>query len=128
MVKAVRGDGPARVTLRAVAREAGISIGTVSMALSRDPRVAESTRERVAAAAVRLGYVYDRGAATPYADVHPVGAVTKGLAGQELAEIGLMARSRAKVGTKPISKNGSASPRPSIRNTSIPPYVGPVNA
>ncbi len=63
MVKAVRGDGPARVTLRDVAREAGISIGTVSMALSRDPRVAESTRERVAAAAVRLGYVYDRGAA-----------------------------------------------------------------
>lgn len=55
MVKAVRGDGPARVTLRDVAREAGISIGTVSMALSRDPRVAESTRERVAAAAVRLG-------------------------------------------------------------------------
>ena len=42
-------------------------------------------------------WVYDRGAATPYADVHPVGAVTKGLAGQELAEIGLMARSRAKV-------------------------------
>ena len=42
-------------------------------------------------------WVYDRGAATPYADVHPAGAVTKGLAGQELAEIGLMARSRAKV-------------------------------
>lgn len=42
-------------------------------------------------------WVFDRGAATPYADVHPVGAVTKGLAGQELAEMGLMARSRAKV-------------------------------
>ena len=63
MVKAGREDGPARVTLRDVAREAGISIGTVSMALSHDPRVAEATRERVAAAAARLGYVYDRGAA-----------------------------------------------------------------
>jgi LacI family transcriptional regulator len=33
------------------------------MALSRDPRVADATRERVAAVAARLGYVYDRGAA-----------------------------------------------------------------
>ena len=30
-------------------------------------------------------------------DVQPVGAVTKGLAGEELAELGLMARSRARV-------------------------------
>ena len=30
-------------------------------------------------------------------DVHPVGAVTKGLAGEQLAELGLMARSRAHV-------------------------------
>ncbi len=30
-------------------------------------------------------------------DVHPVGAVTKGLAGEQLAELGLMARSRARV-------------------------------
>src|SRR5690606_26915139 len=32
-----------------------------------------------------------------YVDVHPVGAVTKGLGGEELAELGLMARSRARV-------------------------------
>lgn len=42
-------------------------------------------------------WVFDRGAAAPHADVHPIGAVTKGLEGKELAEIGLMARSRAQV-------------------------------
>ena len=41
--------------------------------------------------------VLDLGRRAGYADVHPVGAVTKGLAGEELAEIGLMARSRARV-------------------------------
>ncbi|CCH73585.1 dihydroorotase [Nostocoides australiense Ben110] len=41
--------------------------------------------------------VYDRGRAIGLVDVFPVGAVTKGLAGEELAELGLMARSRARV-------------------------------
>lgn len=41
--------------------------------------------------------VYDLGRACGLVDVQPVGAVTKGLAGEELAELGLMARSRAKV-------------------------------
>jgi len=39
----------------------------------------------------------DRGRTVGLADVQPVGAVTKGLAGEELAELGLMARSRARV-------------------------------
>ncbi len=43
--------------------------------------------ERVTDLGVRAGYV----------DVHPVGAVSKGLAGEELAELGLMARSRSRV-------------------------------
>ena len=42
-------------------------------------------------------HVYDLGRDTHLVDVQPVGAVTKGLAGAELAELGLMARSRAKV-------------------------------
>ena len=42
-------------------------------------------------------HVYDLGRAAGLVDVQPVGAVTKGLAGEELAELGLMARSRAKV-------------------------------
>ncbi len=41
--------------------------------------------------------VFDLGRAAGLVDVQPVGAVTHGLAGQELAELGLMARSRAKV-------------------------------
>jgi dihydroorotase len=41
--------------------------------------------------------VFDLGRAAGLVDVQPVGAVTKGLAGEELAELGLMARSRARV-------------------------------
>ena len=41
--------------------------------------------------------ILDLGTAAGLADVVPVGAVTKGLAGEELAELGLMARSRAHV-------------------------------
>ncbi|TYL45154.1 dihydroorotase [Nocardioides sp. BGMRC 2183] len=41
--------------------------------------------------------VFDLGRAAGLVDVQPVGAVTKGLAGAELAELGLMARSRARV-------------------------------
>ena len=42
-------------------------------------------------------WVYDKGLLAPHCDVHPVGSVTKGLAGEELAELGLMANSRARV-------------------------------
>ncbi len=41
--------------------------------------------------------VHDLGRRAGYVDVHPVGAVSKGLAGEQLAELGLMARSRARV-------------------------------
>ena len=41
--------------------------------------------------------VRDLGVAAGFVDVQPVGAVTKGLVGEELAELGLMARSRAQV-------------------------------
>jgi len=41
--------------------------------------------------------VFDLGQAAGLVDVQPVGAVTKGLAGEELGELGLMARSRARV-------------------------------
>ncbi len=41
--------------------------------------------------------VHDLGAAVGLAEVVPVGAVTKGLAGEQLGELGLMARSRARV-------------------------------
>ncbi len=41
--------------------------------------------------------VLDLGRLAALVDVQPVGAITKGLAGEELAELGLMARSRAQV-------------------------------
>jgi len=41
--------------------------------------------------------ILDLGRLCGLVDVQPVGAVTKGLGGEELAELGLMARSRAKV-------------------------------
>ena len=51
-----------RVTLKDVAREAGVATGTVSMVLNDSPRVAEVTRTRVQRVLRELGYIYDRGA------------------------------------------------------------------
>lgn len=42
--------------LRDVAKRAGVSISTVSLALRADPRIKDSTRQRVLAAAADLGY------------------------------------------------------------------------
>ncbi len=49
-------------------------------------------------------HVYDLGRRAGLVDVHPVGAVTKGLAGEELAELALMNRSRA--GVRVFSDDG----------------------
>jgi LacI family transcriptional regulator len=51
-----------RPTLRTVAQATGYAVATVSRALSGDPRIAESTRAKVAEAAKRLGYVPDHAA------------------------------------------------------------------
>ena len=51
------------ITLREVAREAGVSRATVSLVLRGSPLVASPTRERVRDAIASVGYVYDRGAA-----------------------------------------------------------------
>ena len=48
--------GQRRVTMPDVAREAGVSAMTVSYTFNRPERVAEATRQRVLAAAERLGY------------------------------------------------------------------------
>jgi LacI family transcriptional regulator len=45
-----------RVTLREVAREAGVSTATVTRTMQDDPRVSPGTRDRVLAAVRRLGY------------------------------------------------------------------------
>ncbi len=45
-----------RVSLQDIAREAGMHISTVSLALRDDPRLYEETRTRIKAIAARLGY------------------------------------------------------------------------
>ncbi len=47
---------PARVSLRDVARDVGVSHVTVSLALRGDPRVSSKRRVEIEAAALRLGY------------------------------------------------------------------------
>ncbi len=53
-----------RPTLKDVAEEAGVSRATASLVLRRSPLVAQATRERVQSTMERLGYVYNRSAAS----------------------------------------------------------------
>jgi LacI family transcriptional regulator len=50
--------------LQHVADDAGISRSTVSLVLRNSPLVADKTRQRVLASIQRLGYIYNRGAAS----------------------------------------------------------------
>lgn len=52
-----------RVTLKDIARHAGVATGTVSMVMNNSPLVAESTREHVLRVIKEHGYVYHRAAA-----------------------------------------------------------------
>lgn len=52
------------MTMQDVARSLGVSVSTVSLALSGNKVVAAATRERVRLEAERLGYVYNRRAAS----------------------------------------------------------------
>src|SRR6478672_10120838 len=52
-----------RVTVRDVAKHAGVSTATVSFVLNNNPVVAATTRARVLESLSELGYVYDRSAA-----------------------------------------------------------------
>jgi len=45
-----------RVTIKDIAREAGVSHSTVSRALAHDPRISDATRERIIRIAQTLGY------------------------------------------------------------------------
>ncbi len=51
-----------RATLRTLAQATGLAVTTVSRALADDPRIAARTRQRVAEAAQRQGYMPDRAA------------------------------------------------------------------
>ena len=61
--------------------------------------------------------VWDLGRDAGLADVFPVGAVTKGLAGEELAELSLMNRSRA--GVKVFSDDGRCVSDPRVMRRAL---------
>ena len=77
-----------RVTLVDVARAAGVSPSTVSLVLRESPSIPAGTRQRVQRAGDRLGYVYNRGAASLRA-THSgiVGVVANDLTNPFYAEI-----------------------------------------
>jgi LacI family transcriptional regulator len=52
-----------RITLKDIAKHAGVSPATVSLVLRNSPLAAQSTRARVQSSIDSLGYVYDRAAA-----------------------------------------------------------------
>ena len=53
-----------RPTLLDIAADAGVSRATVSLVIRNVPRVTDATRKRVLRSIEKLGYVYNRGAAS----------------------------------------------------------------
>ena len=103
---------PGLVDLHAHLREPGredaetIATGSAAAALGGYTAVfAMANTDPVADTAVVVEYVYRRGREVGLVDVHPVGAVTAGLRGERLAELGAMATSAAAV--RMFSDDGS---------------------
>jgi dihydroorotase len=95
---------PGLVDLHAHLREPGgedaetIATGSAAAALGGYTAVfAMANTDPVADTAVVVEHVYRRGREVGLVDVHPVGAVTAGLRGERLAELGAMASSLAAV-------------------------------
>lgn len=90
MAETPRVSGPVAQTMQDVATSLGVSVSTVSLALSGNPVVAESTRARVQHEALRLGYVYNRSAANLRTQRrHLVGFVVPDIANPFVAESAL---------------------------------------
>ncbi|WP_182348668.1 dihydroorotase [Tomitella gaofuii] len=86
--------------LREPGREDAETVRSGSAAAARGGYTAVfamANTDPVADTAVVTDHVYAQGRTVGLVDVHPVGAVTKGLAGAELAEMGVMAASTASV-------------------------------
>jgi dihydroorotase len=95
---------PGFVDLHTHLREPGredtetIATGSAAAALGGYTAVfAMANTDPVADNAVIVEHVWRRGREVGLVDVHPVGAVTVGLGGEKLAELGTMARSQAQV-------------------------------
>lgn len=78
----------AEATIRDVAKRAGLSIATVSRALSGSDNVSEEARERIASAVKDLGYVPHEGARSlSLARTNAIGVVLPALHGEFFSEI-----------------------------------------
>lgn len=82
-------DSPAaRPTIRDIAREAGVSVATVSRVTHDDPRVVADTKRRVQNAIDRLGYRPSAlGRALSYQRTNTLGIVLPGLGGPYFAQL-----------------------------------------
>ena len=77
-----------RVTINEIAAETNLSKATVSLVLRNSPSIPEATKLRVLEAAQRLGYVYNRGAASLRGrQTNTVGIIVNDLTNPYFAEI-----------------------------------------
>lgn len=82
------GTGLSSVTIRDVAREAGVSVASVSRALNGHSSMLPETRARIVEVAERLGYVPHAGARSlSLARAHAIGVVLPDLHGEFFSEI-----------------------------------------
>ncbi len=115
---------PGFVDLHTHLREPGredaetIDSGSVAAALGGYTAVfAMANTDPVADNAVVVDHVWRRGREVGLVDVHPVGAVTDGLGGERLAELGAMARSAA--GVRVFSDDGRCVDDPLIMRRAL---------
>ncbi|RZI92422.1 MAG: LacI family transcriptional regulator [Microbacterium sp.] len=85
---AKRPSNPGKPTIRDIAREAGVSVATVSRVTHADPRVTADTTARVQEAIDRLGYRPSAlGQALSYQRTNTLGIVLPGLGGPYFAQL-----------------------------------------
>ena len=83
-----RAQPPRKVTINDIAAATGVSRATVSLVLRNSPSIPEKTRARVLGTAQRLGYVYNRGAASLRGRLtNTVGIIVNDLTNPYFAEI-----------------------------------------
>ena len=79
-----------RANLNDIARDAGVSRSTVSLVMQDSPLVAEATRLKVKESAQKLGYIYNRAAASLRSQsTGPIGVIISSVGNPFFAEVSL---------------------------------------